>query len=458
MSSVVKKRADELRSGDTFDMGPFAAAPNARPFVVDHVEPDPKREGWVLVTYRPSASGRVMVDRKKASTLMPVRVEGVAKTSVRDVMEAIDVRAVMDAPWRFSAGAYQAALGVHEPWIAEISPMQYAHMGKAAKAAYDKKRHGEWEASAAAKRQWEEAVLAAFRDGQFDPKAADVHPDAETVVLRLRMAQDKAAASAVAAQKDRANEITDVGQVKKGDRVFVVISGTYGEVLKVSRKSVQVSGRFGPMKVEVSPRSPMLLWRAPRDLHGEGVTPRTVGDLLAERQKARRVKAMAGVGHRSGSDTDLMHAEFAAQKAVSKHSSDTLGYLANLKTVGHNSKLRKQARKFLGMRGHGCPPGEKMTFGQCRKVGAHPNQEGIVRSIRQLLDEMAETTRAKLPRSAFVFPEERRWPIRPKKYAIYSIQYMVMGRGDSADYPAVKKAIRAEYGDDDEVMGKLKGA
>jgi len=91
---------------------------------------------------------------------------------------------------------------------------------------------------------------------------------------------------------------------------------------------------------------------------------------LVERQKARRVRALAGVtSHRSGSDTDLIKAEFAAQKGVSKHSSEVLAYLANLSTTGHNVKVRKQARKFMGMRGHGCPEGEHMTFGKCQKVG-----------------------------------------------------------------------------------------
>ncbi len=71
MSSVVKKRADELRSGDTYDMGRIVADDKTRPLVVDRVEPDPKREGWVLITYRPGFGGRPVVDSKKASTLMP---------------------------------------------------------------------------------------------------------------------------------------------------------------------------------------------------------------------------------------------------------------------------------------------------------------------------------------------------------------------------------------------------
>ena len=107
--------------------------------------------------------------------------------------------------------------------------------------------------------------------------------------------------------------------------------------------------------------------------------------LLDERQKARRVRAMAGVtGHRSGSDTDKIKSEFAGQKATSGHSSEVLGYLANLPTTGHNPKLRKQARKFLGMRGHGCKPGEHMTFGVCRKVGEDRE------TVRGILERLAE--------------------------------------------------------------------
>jgi hypothetical protein len=81
---------------------------------------------------------------------------------------------------------------------------------------------------------------------------------------------------------------------------------------------------------------------------------------LVERQKARRVKAMAGTGHRSGSDTDLIHAEFSAQRGVRQHSPEVLAYLANLPTTGRNVKLRKVARKVMAMRAPerpACPPG-----------------------------------------------------------------------------------------------------
>jgi hypothetical protein len=32
--------------------------------------------------------------------------------------------------WTMSPEAFQARAGVHQPWICEISPMQYAHMSQ----------------------------------------------------------------------------------------------------------------------------------------------------------------------------------------------------------------------------------------------------------------------------------------------------------------------------------------
>ena len=193
---------------------------------------------------------------------------GACAMGLRGLLRRLDEASTeaVDRPWGVSAGMYQAALGVHAPWIAEISPMQYAHMGKAAKAAYDRKRAGEWEASGQAKEQWRQAVLAAFRDGKFDLKDAAVHPDAKSAVLAWQRDQEAAAAKAARADKDRENAITDVGQIKVGDTVFDIMSHAYEKVTKVSRKSVTVAGRFGPYRIEVSPRSPMLRWKAPEDL------------------------------------------------------------------------------------------------------------------------------------------------------------------------------------------------
>ena len=77
-------------------------------------------------------------------------------------------------------------------------------------------------------------------------------------------------------------------------------------------------------------------------------------------------------------------------------------------------------------------------------------------TVREILAEMSDEARDKLPKKDFVFPEKKRWPFKPKKYAIYSIQYMIMGRGRREDYPAVKKAIKAAYSDDAEIQERLK--
>lgn len=191
-----------------------------------------------------------------------------------------DVRAM---PWKFGAAAYQAALGVHQPWIAEISPMQYAHMGKSQKAAYDKKRSAEWDASAAVKQEWRAAVAAAYQSGEFDPKDADVHPEAVAVAREADRAKADAEAKVVRAVKNRENAITDAKQVKVGDRVWLVIQRAYAEVLKVSTKSVVVKGAFGPYKVPVQERTPLLLWNDPREV-GEAVTVLALmGEAVLER-------------------------------------------------------------------------------------------------------------------------------------------------------------------------------
>lgn len=378
---------------------------------------------------------------------------------MRDICEAaaLTVADVKEAPWRFSAGAYQAALGVHAPWIAEISPMQYAHMGKAQKAAYDKRRAAEWDASAAVKREWADAVVAAWRAGKFDPKDGDVHPDAAQEVRWAQQADAKAAKEAERADKNRANEITDVSQVKKGDRVFVLISGTYGEVLRVSRKSVQVSGRFGPMKVEISPRRPLLLWKSYNDLHGKAEAMETVGGML----EAVRTKAI------SPDDIRDWFLTLVTGETVNSPTMPTF----KVTRIDHNgmfpvcrwdgpSRGKGGAADFVdALRDAGVKfKKEKYVPYDLSWIKKGKQEQVSVRSMIEALEEMSDAVRAKMPKQDFVFPAEKRWPIKPRKYAIAAIQYMVMGRGDSADYPAVKKAIKAAYADDAEVLDRLQKA
>lgn len=209
--------------------------------------------------------------------------------TIAEMAGALTAAQVQGAPWQFSAAAYQAALGVHQPWIAEISPMQYAHMGKAQKAAYDKRRAGEWEASAAVKGEWRAAVVAAWREGRFDPQDAEVHPDAAQEVRWVQHADAKAAAAQERAGKDRANEITDAKQVKVGDQVWLVIQRAYAEVIKVSQRSVQVRTPYGPYKVPVSGRTPLMLRNDPRESKGEN-------EMVSIRSLLEKIEMMTKTG------------------------------------------------------------------------------------------------------------------------------------------------------------------
>lgn len=68
-------------------------------------------------------------------------------------------------------------------------------------------------------------------------------------------------------------------------------------------------------------------------------------------------------------------------------------------------------------------------------------------------------------RSGFVFPKRESpedskkkgsWPIGDKKHAKTAISYMAAGRGKASDYPAIKKAIKAKWGKDKDIMASLK--
>jgi hypothetical protein len=61
--------------------------------------------------------------------------------------------------------------------------------------------------------------------------------------------------------------------------------------------------------------------------------------------------------------------------------------------------------------------------------------------------EMTDKERADLPDSAFVFPDRRAWPIHDEEHAKIALAFIAQGKGDAADYPAIRKAIKAKYPD-----------
>ncbi len=146
-------------------------------------------------------------------------------------------------PWTVTAEQYQAAIGVHQPWIAEISPMQMGLMSKRAKAQYQAKRAAEWSASGEAKNEWARAVMEAFNAARWTEDDAEATEDARLEVLRARM-KAQADAFEKAFERASADNRVKANGLSVGSRVFSILSGRYGEVVKVSQKSARV--RFPP--------------------------------------------------------------------------------------------------------------------------------------------------------------------------------------------------------------------
>lgn len=59
--------------------------------------------------------------------------------------------------------------------------------------------------------------------------------------------------------------------------------------------------------------------------------------------------------------------------------------------------------------------------------------------------EMSAAERKAIPDKDFVFPDRKAWPIQDLKHAKLALQYIKAKRGDSKDWPVVKKAVLARY-------------
>lgn len=142
------------------------------------------------------------------------------------------------APWQMNQSQYQSSLGVHQPHIAEISPMQYAYMSKRQQAAYDVKRAAEWDASANCKQQWADLVYAAFLAGEFSLTDPTASREAIDSVRLSRVREQKMDVEARLTQAQKDNNITSPADVEIGDRVFDLLRSRYGTVVKKFAASI----------------------------------------------------------------------------------------------------------------------------------------------------------------------------------------------------------------------------
>jgi len=156
-------------------------------------------------------------------------------------------------PWVYSPSQYQFAHNVHEPWVGEISPWQYANLGKRAKAEYDRKRSKEWSDSMAIKGEWSDKVIKAFREGLISPNSPDISKDAGSLIYRQITSDREEKEKREEATKEASRIIRSPKEVKVGDFIDTTMYGKGLKVVKINPKSLVVQGKFGKVKVQIDP-------------------------------------------------------------------------------------------------------------------------------------------------------------------------------------------------------------
>jgi hypothetical protein len=162
--------------------------------------------------------------------------------------------------WQMHPSTYQERQGVHEPWIAEISPMQLGMMGDRQRAAYQKKRAGEWAASGQAKTEWRRKIMEAHDAGTITRDSPDLHPEAKRALLDGLAERQKSERQATFEEAVKANGIGSMEEISVGDRLFDTYSSSYGTVTKKNRSSVKFRPdrplyRGAPEEIKVGPGS-----------------------------------------------------------------------------------------------------------------------------------------------------------------------------------------------------------
>lgn len=148
-------------------------------------------------------------------------------------------------PWEMDSSAYLTSLGVHVPWIAEISPWQYAHLSKRQQERYDVKRAAEWDAAARARQEWRRLIEEAYERGEITKDTPGLHPEARDVIIFYKQEKEKRAKEKAMEEAVKENRIKSIGELEIGDEVYDLMLGRYVKVVKKFKTSVRVITRDG---------------------------------------------------------------------------------------------------------------------------------------------------------------------------------------------------------------------
>jgi hypothetical protein len=260
----------------------------------------------ILLEFRNAAGKRLLMLKARAGDIW-VHEDGMKSYHISYPPEPAENPEAVEHPWKMSASAYQSKIGVHAPWIGEISPMQYAGLSKQGKAEYDAKRSREWEASAEAKREWRDLVMAAFERGEITLETPGLHPDAKSSVFHGLAERRKAQEKLTMDQATEENRIHSVDELEVGDRVFDIMGNIYGTVSKKFKTSVRLdTERWGPLTVPAR----RLEWLSHDDLEralkdGRPIRPRprpassnpALGEIMRVLSLTDEVREFARAGY-----------------------------------------------------------------------------------------------------------------------------------------------------------------
>lgn len=146
----------------------------------------------------------------------------------------------MDKPWTYSPASWLYANNVHQPWISEISGMQYAGLSKRAKKAYDEKRSREWQRASDEKEKWLELCLTAYDAGEFTLRSPGLNDEAKDWIERGLLKRKQDAAKAEYDKRYEENRRVEIANLEVGGKVWDFIARQYGTVIKKSKLTVRL--------------------------------------------------------------------------------------------------------------------------------------------------------------------------------------------------------------------------
>src|SRR4030066_614639 len=143
-------------------------------------------------------------------------------------------------PWEMSSSQWLSVNKIPEPWVGEISPMQYSKLNNRAKKEYDIKRNREWALASKGKEDWRNKIYSAYKSGKFKLEDKGLNLEVINAVKQKSSEVQEKKQQQSFEEAEKSNKISDVSEVKMGDKVFHIIYRKYGVINKIGKNTVSL--------------------------------------------------------------------------------------------------------------------------------------------------------------------------------------------------------------------------